>query len=84
MRKEYTKQKTDLESKSKLLTIAEITQTKLETVIRELQNEVKTLQNKVEFLEMERENLQGQSDSQTHLHNSQVQALEAVNSLNKI
>lgn len=78
MEKEYSKQKAELNHKSKILTDAETTQAKLESIIHDLKNEVKTLKNKVNFLKMERENLQGQSDSQTHLYNSQVQALEAV------
>lgn len=77
-RREYAEQKAELDRKSKLLNEAELTKNKLETTIRDLQTEVKALKNKVDFLEMERDNLQSQSESQTKLHNSQVQALEAV------
>lgn len=51
---------------------------KLESVISDLQIEVKALKNKVEFLEKERYNLQSQSETQTQLQFSQVDALEAV------
>lgn len=61
-----------------LLTVVEAAKEKLESVISDLQVEVKALKNKVEFLEKERENLQSQSESQTQLQSSQVDALEAV------
>lgn len=72
------KKKEKLYSILDLLNIVETAKSKLEAVIRDLQTEVKALKNKVEFLEKERVNLQSQSESQTKLQNSQVNALEAV------
>lgn len=78
LRRDYVGRQAELERKASLLNAAETTRDKLEATIRDLTIELKALKNKVSYLEMERENLQCQSESQTQLHNSQVQALEAV------
>ncbi|VDM96997.1 unnamed protein product [Thelazia callipaeda] len=75
---QYRQQEEKLQRKSSLLNIVETAKSKLEAFIRDLQTEVKALKNKVDFLEKERENLQSQSESQSKLQNSQVNALEAV------
>lgn len=80
MRQEHAQQQLELKRKASLLNAADATRNKLEMTIRELYVEVKALKNTVAYLEMERDNLQSQSESQTQLHNSQVQALEAVSS----
>uniref|UniRef100_A0A1I7ZUV7 FAM184 domain-containing protein n=1 Tax=Steinernema glaseri TaxID=37863 RepID=A0A1I7ZUV7_9BILA len=77
-RQQYVEQEEELQRKASLLNIVEVAKAKLEAVIKDLQNEVKALKNKVEFLERERENLQSQSESQTQLQTSQINALEAV------
>nr|Q11102.1 RecName: Full=Putative protein tag-278 [Caenorhabditis elegans] len=77
-RKKFQQQEEELRRKARLLTVVEAAKEKLESVISDLQVEVKALKNKVEFLEKERENLQSQSESQTQLQSSQVDALEAV------
>ncbi|VDP03695.1 unnamed protein product [Heligmosomoides polygyrus] len=77
-RQNFLQQEEELKKKSKLLNVVEAAKIKLEVVIRDLQTEVRALKNKVEFLEKERANLQSQSESQTKLQNSQVNALEAV------
>ncbi|KAI6215505.1 hypothetical protein M3Y94_00392500 [Aphelenchoides besseyi] len=75
---ELDQKEAELNRRAECLEAAEGSRTKLESTVRKLQVEVKALKNKVDFLEIERENLQCQSESQTHLQNSQVQALEAV------
>lgn len=82
LRKDYEIKQADLQRKSTLLNAAESTRDQLESTICDLSVEVKALKNKIIYLEMERENLQSQNESQTHLHNSQVQALEAVDFYN--
>ncbi|CAD6190631.1 unnamed protein product [Caenorhabditis auriculariae] len=77
-KQKYQQQEEELKRKARLLSVVEAAKDKLESVISDLQVEVKALKNKVEFLEKERENLQSQSESQAHLQNSQVDALEAV------
>ncbi|CAD5216410.1 unnamed protein product [Bursaphelenchus okinawaensis] len=75
---ELSERETELNKKAELLESAEFTKTRLESTVRKLQVEVKALKNKVDFLEIERDNLKCQSESQTHLQNTQIQALEAV------
>lgn len=83
-KQKFQQQEEELRRKARLLTIVEAAKEKLESVISDLQVEVKALKNKVEFLETERRNLQSQSESQTQLQSSQVNALEAVlDSVNK-
>uniref|UniRef100_A0A1I7UQ31 FAM184 domain-containing protein n=1 Tax=Caenorhabditis tropicalis TaxID=1561998 RepID=A0A1I7UQ31_9PELO len=77
-KQKFQQQEEELRRKARLLTVVEAAKEKLESVISDLQIEVKALKNKVEFLEKERENLQSQSESQTQLQSSQVNALEAV------
>ncbi|WKY15879.1 hypothetical protein Q1695_000955 [Nippostrongylus brasiliensis] len=77
-RQKFQQQEEELKKKSKLLNTVEAAKAKDEIAIRDLQTEVRALKNKVEFLEKERANLQSQSESQAKLHNSQVNALEAV------
>uniref|UniRef100_A0A8R1I6P5 FAM184 domain-containing protein n=1 Tax=Caenorhabditis japonica TaxID=281687 RepID=A0A8R1I6P5_CAEJA len=77
-KKKFQQQEEELRRKARLLTVVEAAKEKLELVISDLQIEVKALKNKVEFLETERKNLQSQSESQTQLQSSQVNALEAV------
>ncbi|CAI2357008.1 unnamed protein product [Caenorhabditis sp. 36 PRJEB53466] len=74
----FQQQEEELRRKARLLSVVEAAKEKLESVISDLQIEVKALKNKVEFLEKERYNLQSQSESQTQLQSSQVNALEAV------
>lgn len=74
----FQQQEEELRRRARLLTVVEAAKEKLESVISDLQVEVKALKNKVEFLETERRNLQSQSESQTQLQSSQVNALEAV------
>lgn len=77
-KQKFQQQEEELRRKARLLTVVEAAKEKLESVISDLQIEVKALKNKVEFLETERRNLQSQSESQTQLQSSQVNALEAV------
>lgn len=77
-KQKFQQQEEELRRKARLLTVVEAAKEKLESVISDLQIEVRALKNKVEFLEKERQNLQSQSESQTQLQSSQVNALEAV------
>ncbi|CAI5455336.1 unnamed protein product [Caenorhabditis angaria] len=77
-KQKFREQEEELNRKTRLLNVVEAAKEKLESVISDLQIEVRALKNKVEFLEKERDNLQSQSESQTQLQSSQVNALEAV------